>query len=113
MLAICSSAAAKLVREGVEAVVRFCCMILSFHQRVSVDRCDKSLLRCCVVYVSQVSVSARCGCLSSHRGKNEHGTPLPFRAVVVDLASAARRLVGVATRSPGGSPSRQSITRDS
>ena len=62
---------------------------------------------------SQVSVSACPRRRSGRRGKSKHGTPLPFCAVVVDLAGAARRFVGVATRSPGGSPSRESITQDS
>src|SRR5207237_1020185 len=48
------------------------------------------------------------------RGKTEHGTPLPLCAVFVLLASAARRLLGVAIALPRGSAlSRESLTQDS
>ena len=47
-------------------------------------------------------------------GTAEHGTPLPLCAVVVLLASAARRLLGVAMALPRGSAqTRESLTQDS
>ena len=54
------------------------------------------------------------GASGSRRGYSEHGTPLPLCAVVVLLASAARRLLGVAMALPRGSAqTRESLTQDS
>lgn len=67
-----------------------------------------------MVCACQVSVSARLRRRSDRRGKTEHGTPLPSCAVFVLLASAARRLLGVAIAPPRGSAlSRESLTQDS
>ena len=67
-----------------------------------------------MVSISQVSVTARLGRRSDSRGNCEHGTPLPLCAVVLLLASAARRFLGVAIALPRGSArSRESLTQDS
>src|SRR6266705_7035111 len=54
------------------------------------------------------------GASGSRRGYSEHGTPLPLCAVRLLLASAARRLLGVAIAlSRESAQSRESLTQDS
>ena len=113
MLAICLRTAARTASDGFVSAFRFGRIVYFLSSEPCIGPL-KRLLRHPMVCACQVSVSARLRRRSDRRGKTEHGTPLPLCAVFVLLASAARRLLGVAIALPRGSAlSRESLTQDS